>query len=181
MTKPRATLTELEGAMLGVVRLEPNCTAYRVRQVFLASRSTEWSGSAGAVYPAVNRLQVEGLIGESPEQDGRGTKTYRLTPAGLTAHDGWLCDPDRALGAGLDPFRTRAGFWFVLPPKRLHTFLTGLGKQIETRRDELLRELPSLDDGDAAMATLHVGLQDLRLDWIAKQVKKLAKDRATRS
>jgi len=68
--------------MLGVVRLEPNCTAYRVRQVFLASRSTEWSGSAGAVYPAVNRLQVEGLIGETPEQDGRGTKTYRLTPAG---------------------------------------------------------------------------------------------------
>ena len=47
-------MTELEGAILGVIRLDPSCTAYRVRQVFLASRSDEWSGSAGAVYPAID-------------------------------------------------------------------------------------------------------------------------------
>jgi len=173
MTKPRSKLTELEGAMLGVVRLAPNCTAYRVRQVFLASRSAEWSGSAGAVYPAINRLEAEGLIGESAAQDGRGTRTYRLTPAGAAAHDAWLCDADRAIGAGLDPFRTRAGFWSVLPPKRLRVLLKQLAREAERRREELQRELPSLDEGDAAMTTLHIALQDLRLTWIAARQRKI--------
>ena len=159
--------------MLGVLRLAPNCTAYRVRQVFLASRSAEWSGSAGAVYPAINRLEAEGLIAESAAQDGRGTRTYRLTAAGNAAHDVWLCDAERAIGAGLDPFRTRAGFWPVLPPKRQRDLLKQLAKQAERRRDELHRELPSLDEGDAAMATLHIALQDLRLNWIAARLKKI--------
>jgi DNA-binding PadR family transcriptional regulator len=172
MTKSRAWLTELEGAMLGIIRHDPSCTAYRVRQVFLASRSAAWSGSAGAVYPAINRLAAEGLIGESAAQDGRGTRTYRLTAAGARAHDAWLCDAERAIDAGLDPFRTRAGFWSVLPPKRLRALLKELAKALERRRAGLRRELPSLDEGDAAMATLHVALLDLRLNWITARLKK---------
>ncbi len=158
--------------MLGVVRLEPNCTAYRVRQIFLASRSAEWSGSAGAVYPAVNRLQANGLIRQQAEQDGRGTRTYRLTPSGQAAHDQWLCDADRALGPGLDPFRTRAGFWSVLPPAMQRKLMKELKRRIDKRRAELLRELPSLDAGDATMTSLYIALQDLRLKWIEANLKK---------
>src|SRR5690606_37675280 len=82
MTKTRASLTELEGAILGVLRRDPGATAYRIRQVFRVSRSAEWSGSAGAVYPALKRMQKDRLIAERPEQDERGTRTYALTPAG---------------------------------------------------------------------------------------------------
>ena len=157
--------------MLGVVRLAPSSTAYRVRQVFLASRSAEWSGSAGAVYPAINRLLAEGLLQESAARDGRGTRTYWLTAAGVSAHDEWLCDVERAIGAGLDPFRTRAGFWSVLPPRKRGALLQRLKRQIERQRQELLRELPSLNANDSAMTTLHVALLDARMKWLGANTK----------
>ena len=170
MTKTRAKLTELEGAILGVLQRDPSCTAYRIRQVFLASRSAEWSGSAGAVYPAIRRMQTHGLITEKAEQDERGTRTYRLTRAGKTTYDRWLCDVERAIGPGLDPFRTRAGLWPLLPLGRRRTLLRALKTEAAKRRDELLRERP-VDAGDAIMTDLHVALQDLRLKWIEASMK----------
>jgi DNA-binding PadR family transcriptional regulator len=174
MTIKRAKSTELEGAILGVVRAEPNCTAYRVRQIFLASASAEWSGSAGAVYPAIKRLQAQGLISPKPESDGRGTRAFSLTRAGIAAHERWLCDIERAIGAGLDPFRTRAGSWPLLEPGKRRALMHDLKRQIEKGRNQLLRELPSLDESDATMLNLHVALQDLRLRWIELQLKKIA-------
>jgi len=166
MTKSRAKLTELEGAILGVLRRDPSCTAYRIRQIFLASRSAEWSGSAGAVYPALKRMRTDGLIAERPEQDERGTRTYRLTAAGTRAHDQWLCDVDRAIGPGIDPFRTRAALWSILSPAKRRALMNGLKGAIENSREELSQELPSLDEGDANMTRLHLALQKLRLNWI---------------
>jgi len=161
--------------MLGVIRLDPSCTAYRVRRVFLASRSAEWSGSAGAVYPAIRRLLAEGLLKERSEDDGRGTHTYVLTPSGEAAHERWLCDGDRAAGPGLDPFRTRAGFWSLLSPKKRNALLARLRRQIEQRRSDLRREVASLDANDAIMANLDIALQDLRLRWIQDHMRKIAK------
>ena len=177
MTKPRAKLTELEGAILGVFRLDPSCTAYRVRQIFLASQSAEWSGSAGAVYPAINRLEARGQIRSMPQTDKRGTCTYRLTRAGEAAHDRWLCDSDRAIGPGLDPFRTRAGFWSVLTAPKLRSLLLRLRRQIEMRRNQLLRELPALDESDTIMVNLHIALQELRLKWVEQHLKNIARSR----
>jgi DNA-binding PadR family transcriptional regulator len=169
MTKTRAGLTELEGAILGVLRRDPSATAYRIRQVFRVSRSAEWSGSAGAVYPALKRMLKDRLIAERPVEDERGTRTYALTPAGKAAHDAWLCDAARASGPGLDPFRTRAGFWSLLPPARQRTLMNALRSEIEKRRDALKSELPAYDEDDAAIATLHIALLDLRLKWIAQR------------
>ena len=169
MTKPRAKLTELEGAILGVLRRDPSCTAYRIRQLFLASRSAEWSGSAGAVYPAIKRMKRDGVINEQAQQDNRGTRTYRLTPAGTAAHDRWLCDVERAAGPGLDPFRTRASLWPALTPEKRRALIKALRREIERRRSELLHELPSLDEGDAIATTLHVALLNLRLKWLEQR------------
>jgi DNA-binding PadR family transcriptional regulator len=170
MTISRANLTELEGAILGVLRRDPSCTAYRIRQVFLASRSAEWSGSAGAVYPALRRMHGNGLLAEQPVRDERGTRKYCLTPIGRTAHDLWLCDEDRAIGYGLDPFRTRAGLWSLLPASKWVKLLKVLKRVIERRRGELLQELPSLDQGDMNMTSLYLAVQDVRLNWIEQRL-----------
>jgi len=175
MTKARAVLTELEGAILSVIRFDPKATAYRVRQIFVTSRSAEWSGSAGAVYPAIARLEALGLVKPSQETDKRGTPTYRLTQGGETAHQKWLSDVDRTVGPGLDPFRTRAGFWSALPPPKRRAMLQELKRKLETNRRQLLAERPSLDEGDKIMADLHVELQDLRLRWIAKYLRALSR------
>lgn len=171
MTKARAELTELEGAILGVVRRDQNCTAYHIRQEFLTSPSAEWSGSAGAVYPAIRRMKSGGLVRERSQRDGRGTKTYVLTAAGKTAHDRWLCDVERAIGPGLDPFRTRAGFWPALAADKRRALLQTLKKQIAKRLEELERELPSLEGGYAVMIGFHLAVLELRLRWIDEQLK----------
>ena len=47
MTKSRAGLTELEGAIFGLLGRGRSRTGYHFRQEFLTSPSAEWSGSAG--------------------------------------------------------------------------------------------------------------------------------------
>lgn len=169
MTKPRAVLTELEGAILGVLRRDPTCTAYRVRQVFRASRSAEWSGSAGAVYPAIHRLVSDGLIKESTAADARGTQTYRLTKTGEAAHDRWLCDVERAVSPGIDPFRTRMGTLSVLSAAKRRKLLTDLKAAITEARENLQSTIPTLDEDDKAGAELHLALLELRLRWLGER------------
>src|SRR6516162_6375678 len=101
-TKSRA-LTELEGAALTVIHRLKSCTPYRVRLDFLRSRSHEWSGSAGAVYPALRRLQARGFLKAQQTGEARRSVNYALTKAGSDALLGWLSDVERAAGSGLDP------------------------------------------------------------------------------
>jgi len=164
MTKPRAT--ELEGAMLGVLRQLGGASAYRVRQVFLQSRSAAWSGSAGAVYPAIRRLEAAGWLTARRERDGRGTQNYTVTPSGLAAHDRWLCDVGRATDPGMDPFRTRAALWRMLPPRKRQALLAALKTQLSEQRASLQRDLPSLDEGDTLIQHLLLALTDQRLVWL---------------
>lgn len=168
MTKSRAGLTELEGAILGVLRRAPGMTPYAVRQVFLASRSAEWSGSAGAVYPAIARLARGRLLKARAGGDRRGARTYALSPAGRAAHDRWLCDAARAASPGIDPFRTRAALWPLLPARKRKALMTALRREIEAARTALLRELPERDPADAITDRLVLAVHESRLAWIGR-------------
>lgn len=163
-------MTELEGAILGVFRLSRDVTPYVVRRMFQHSLSAEWSGSAGAIYPAIRRLEAEGLIaGVSQKKDGRGTKIYTLTKKGLAAHDEWLCDAERAAGPGMDPFRTRAALWAVLPAARRRSLMEELKKETVARRKRFVRELPTLDAADQVAYGLLLMQLDMRLAWLKQQ------------
>jgi DNA-binding PadR family transcriptional regulator len=166
MTKSRAALTELEGAILGVLRQAPGSSPYAVRKVFQTSRSAEWSGSAGAVYPAIARLAAGGLVKDMSAGDKRGTTTYALTAAGTRAHDRWLSDVARATGPGMDPFRTRAGLWSLLPPRERRTLLRQLDNEITGQSDAVARRLPTLDDAERTTEELLLALLDIRLAWL---------------
>jgi DNA-binding PadR family transcriptional regulator len=166
MTKSRAALTELEGAILGVLRRGPGMTPYAVRKVFLASRSEEWSGSAGAVYPAIARLAAAGLIAARAGADRRGTKAYALSAAGRRAHDAWLCDAGRAAGIGIDPFRTRASLWQFLPARRRNALFRALTRTIRVQRSAIAAAAGTQDEADAAVDRLVLTLLDARLAWL---------------
>jgi DNA-binding PadR family transcriptional regulator len=159
-------MTELEGAILGVVRRTGGATAYFVRKVFVVSRSDDWSGSAGAVYPAIARMRKVGWLKESAVVDGRGTKTHVLTAKGQRAHDEWLCDVKRAVGAGVDPFRTRAAAWLELTPPQRRKLKTALTKELERQLDALKALAPSLDESDTLTNQLHIATLEARLRWL---------------
>jgi len=93
------------------------CTAYVVRRAFLDSPSSHWSGSAGAIYPLVRRLEKRGLVrSKARRADGRSSRLYRLTKPGLRELRTWL-RPPLPPAAGLmniDPLRVRVRFLEVL-------------------------------------------------------------------
>jgi DNA-binding PadR family transcriptional regulator len=162
-------MTELEGGILGILRRKPGMTAYAVRQVFLGSLSLEWSGSAGAVYPAMARLVKGGLLRARMGNDRRGTQTYAVTARGEKASDAWLCDVERTMSPGLDPFRSRSSLWHLLATGERRRLMLALKKTIEQRRGELEPLLATLEPPDATMLEMHLALLDLRLAWLSSQ------------
>lgn len=168
MTKSRDELTELEGAILGVLRRSGGLSAYGVRSVFLGSHSAEWSGSAGAVYPALARLKKGGFVATRSLGDRRGTKICALTETGKAAHESWVCDVARAAGPGLDPFRVRAADLSSVPARKRREFAASLARELEAQRSALKSSLSGKEPADAAMAELHIALIETRLAWLKR-------------
>ena len=119
--------TELESAVLGVVWQEGPCTPYAIRQHFLESRAPRWSGSAGAIYPLVRRLETRELVRSTSRARGRRTqRDYRITRLGKTALRRWIRMPI-AMGDGTlihDPMRTRVLFLSALPREEALSFVS---------------------------------------------------------
>ena len=123
-TKPA---TELEAAVLGVVWRNGPCTPYAIRQHFSESRTPRWSGSAGAIYPLVRRLEVRGLVRSKHTARGKRTqRDYRITPIGVAAFRHWLKATPGVMDTTLvhDPLRTRVLFLAALPQNEVQPFLS---------------------------------------------------------
>jgi DNA-binding PadR family transcriptional regulator len=122
----RRALSELEGCVLGLIGLMEPVTAYAIGKVFLHSPSPQWSGSAGAIYPLVKRLQRSKLIcGREQRVGQRGRELLSLMPAGRSALRTWLGPPvpSRIGGVPPDPLRTRVRFLDLLSPLEQISFL----------------------------------------------------------
>jgi DNA-binding PadR family transcriptional regulator len=90
MTKPRSAL---EYALLGLIRGGPQ-SGYDLRKVFEETAMAGYSGSPGAIYPALRRLEKSDLIeGDTPDAARRRRKEFRLTDEGETALGEWLSRP----------------------------------------------------------------------------------------
>ena len=159
-------LTEIEGAILSEIAHRQNVTAFRVRRAFETSPSVEWSGSAGAIYPAIRRLRARGLLDGEETGDRRATVKLTLTPDGARAMTAWACDPARASSVGLDPFRLRAGVWTTLTATQRRSVMEETRKAIEANIAFLEAYMPSLDSVEAARIELSLALQRLRLAYL---------------
>lgn len=171
MTGSIAGLTELEGAVLSEIHHRVNRTAFQVQRAFQRSPSVEWSGSAGAVYPAIRRLIGAGLIAATPMAGGRKAQALEVTSAGIAALTAWACDPMRAAGVGLDPFRLRSGIWRTMPVAARRMALEAVAAEI--RRDLAREGAVDTDPVERTRDELAMRLQRTRLDWIAEELTSL--------
>jgi DNA-binding PadR family transcriptional regulator len=175
-------LTELEGTVLGVVWSRQPCTAYQVRREFTDSPSPYWSGSAGAIYPLMARLQAAGLLRSQAHATGaRKSRRYTLTAAGRAALARWVGPPvpDHIVGVPPDPLRARITFMRVLPAARRRVFLraieAGMQKFLELAEQEYARGGYGGPDFEP-MARGALAMQKARLEWFRSVV--LARERA---
>lgn len=91
-------VSPFEAALLGFVALGP-VSRYGVMKL-IRSQSLYWSGSPGAVYSALGRLEEKGLIGEVGSND---PKLYEMTELGFEAALEFLKTPVPAEKLVLDP------------------------------------------------------------------------------
>ncbi len=167
-------ISELEGAILSEIEHRGQKTAFQVRRAFQLSPSIEWSGSAGAVYPAVKRLTKAGLLEAVPQKDKRATKHLFLTPAGHNALESWSRDCTRAISVGIDPFRLRSGIWMAGGDFRDGAFVEELRHALNEKLQAELQSQKGEDPVEAIRIELNVRLIRMRLEWLDEAVATLA-------
>lgn len=180
------SLTELEGTVLGVVQARRPCTPYQVRREFLDSPSPYWSGSAGAIYPLMERLERAGLLAGAVHVTGaRRGRRYRLTAAGRRALRRWVAPPlaDTVVGVPPDPLRTRIAFLDVLPPADRRAFLRDAAQRMRQHLAAAERGLATGEPGGPyfeLMAEGAVAMLRARLAWLARARRTLERAGGTR-
>ncbi|MGK2857349.1 MAG: PadR family transcriptional regulator [Thermoanaerobaculia bacterium] len=142
---PERALTELEKTVLGVVWLHEPCSAYTVRRDFLDSTSAYWSGSAGAIYPVLARLEALGLVRATEHPWGQRTKKeYAVSPRGRRELEEWIRPPLETWTASptFDPVRTRIVFLELLEPAERRKFVDEAERNLREKITEAKRLRP---------------------------------------
>jgi DNA-binding PadR family transcriptional regulator len=92
--KPKDNPTVLDYAILGLLQREP-LSGYRIRKIFETTALGHYSGSPGAIYPALKRLQrlnlIRHVIGSG--DSARSKKLFHIKPKGTKMLAEWLVKP----------------------------------------------------------------------------------------
>lgn len=86
--------TSLGYALLGLIHMQPQ-TGYDLRKIFETTPMGHYSSSPGAIYPALKRLEEQGLIeGEVADADTlRPKRVYSATQKGIDVLREWVSQP----------------------------------------------------------------------------------------
>ena len=160
MTKRSKPLTDLEGLVLGMVARTGPISSYKVARHFADSPSDFWSGSAGAIYPLMQRLeQRRWTKGVASATGKRNVTIYSITRAGMAPFKSWLLDAERAGDMGFDPLRSRLLFMGLLSAEERKILIEGVArKTAELKRREVADE----------MRESHTWWVENRLRWIGR-------------
>jgi DNA-binding PadR family transcriptional regulator len=160
--------SELECFTLGLVWQLGPCSPYDVRRHMQQSPSTQWSGSAGAIYPLMQRLQRRGLLVAKSERNGkRRRKEYTVTSKGIAALKEWIGPPlsPEAVTVSYDPLRSRARFLGVMTPAQRREWVEAAAAALQevSRRVESWRQTYATGDDPFTAAVNRHG--ELDVQW----------------
>jgi DNA-binding PadR family transcriptional regulator len=182
--------TPLAGALLGLLHDKPQ-SGYSLRKLFLTSPIGHFSDSPGSIYPALRRLERDGLIAGTIENPKslRPRQVFRVTRAGLARLKAWLSTP--VTRETVDDPRAVFLLRFVFMPGAIGTvatvrFLTDLEREMAASLDDLrrfyraeARRMP-LSGRLGLRAGLESGKARLRWAQLAKQALRRAATAASK-
>ncbi len=175
MAKSKQSLSELEAFVLGLIWQFGPISPYDIRRHMQRSPSTQWSASAGAIYPLVAKLEKNTLIAAGPaKHDPRGKRIYKVTPAGKIALKSWIGPPlsAEAITVTYDPLRTRVRFLSVLPPAQQKAWIAAARAGLDEVERRILEwdqlySHPTESESFAGMLTRNGQLElEARRKWI---------------
>jgi DNA-binding PadR family transcriptional regulator len=170
-------LSELEGCVLGLLWKQKCTTAYAIRRSMLDSPSSHWSGSAGAIYPLLERLEKRGLVRSRSKMSGdREGWHYTLTPRGRVRFLDWLGPPftPDVVCLAADPLRTRAHFMGALAPRKREKFLADARAELE-RHLRALKVEPEFDEYDRMAMRAAIRVTRAKMQWLDEVGRELAR------
>lgn len=126
-------LTSFEHILLGLICTAPS-SGYDLKRIFAFTPMGLYQPSSGALYPALRRLEVRGMVQAQAEsslagRSSRHRRVYEATPAGLAVHMSWLRTPVEAAAVARDLGLHLMRFVMMehlLPPEEVLTFLRNL-------------------------------------------------------
>ena len=176
----RRNLSEMEGCVLALIWADGPSTPYALRQVFLKSPSPQWSGSAGSIYPLIERLARRHLIRCVTHATGRREgRLISITLAGQAAMEQWLDPalPDWVTGVPPDPLRTRIRFLAALPAEKRIAFVAAARRAVDEHFRVMLQDYKlsrARGTFEYWMARGAVMSMRARRQWLAELAKSLA-------
>jgi DNA-binding PadR family transcriptional regulator len=142
MPRRRAAALRLDHALLGLLHEKPQ-SGYALRKLFATSPMGHFSDSPGSIYPALRRLERQGLItGVAEGKSLRPRQVFRLTPSGMSELRNWLSAPvtrDELVHGGGDVMLRFAFVGQLLGPARTSEFIAQLATVLEEYVEELER------------------------------------------
>jgi DNA-binding PadR family transcriptional regulator len=139
--------TSFEHILLGLVCEAPSA-GYDLKQRFASTPLGVYQPSSGALYPALRRLEQQGLVRAHAGQSARHRRVYEPTEAGRAVHVTWLRTPvetatvSHDLGLHLVRF---AMMEHVLPREEVLAFLRSLADALAAFAADLEKYLTAAD------------------------------------
>lgn len=133
--------------MLGMVRIGAR-SGYAIKRAADASTRFFWPTSLGQVYPALGRLEGEGLLKRSEDSHGaRARFSYELSPAGEDALLEWLRAPEEAPIQFRDEGLLRLFFADALPPAEQLALVRRLRQRAEASARRVAEQVDPYAEG----------------------------------
>jgi DNA-binding PadR family transcriptional regulator len=164
-------LTTLDGLLLFLVSHKGQ-SGYDIRQLFQATPVGIFSDSPGAIYPALARLEMRGLLDSTADESGRRRRVYERTPQGERALRGWLngsIEPDVLARRPQDLELRFVIIAEMLGDAEAMVFMQNYARAVEARLQQLeeFYEGPGMQLGRLPRKTFELGLRidRARLGW----------------
>ncbi|HXT89290.1 MAG TPA: PadR family transcriptional regulator [Trebonia sp.] len=148
-------LTSFEHILLGMICLAPS-SGYDLKRIFAVTPMGVYQPSSGALYPALRRLEQQGLVqaqavASQDTASARGRRVYEPTAAGRTAHTSWLRTPVEPATVGRDLGLHLMRFVMMehlLPLEEVLGFLRSLADAMAVFTAQLEQATGAVSDGD---------------------------------
>lgn len=162
----------LELAILGLL-LEAPMHGYELRKRLTGLLGAFRAFSYGSLYPALRRMQADGLIVENAGPEGivkrRARRTYELTPAGRARFAELVADTGPQNFSD-DGFGVHLAFFGRTPAAARMRILEGRRRQVEERReglrDAIGRATGSLDRYTRGLHQLGLESSEREVRWL---------------
>jgi DNA-binding PadR family transcriptional regulator len=168
-------LTPFEHILLGLVCLAPS-SGYDLKRIFAVTPMGIYQPSSGALYPALRRLEVKGLV----QAQAPGGRVAESTQAGQAAHMGWLRTPveaatvSRDLGLHLMRFVMME---HVFTPEEVVSFLQSLADALAALIAQLehYAAVTDLSNRHPVLALEHgLAVHRASLGWVERTIAALS-------